>query len=302
MNKVKLRPMLATPFEEARVKKQLPVFAQPKYDGIRCLIKDGIGYSRTLKPIPNRYIQAEISKHKEYLEGFDGELIIGKPNSPDVYNRTVSGVMAFHGEPDFSFYLFDLWNSPHIYASRKIQVEAALRREPKWLSITPSFLCESVATIMNYLDLALCEGYEGIILRAPMHKYKFGRATPAQGQLVKVKNFVDTEAEIIDFVEMYHNDNEAFTNELGYTARTTHKANKTPAGILGALVCKYTMPGGTEVTFEIGTGFTMNERAEFWGRRDSLRGEMVKFKYLNIGVVDKPRHPVFLGFRHKDDM
>jgi len=53
MNKFKLRPMLATPFEEARVKKQLPVFAQPKYDGIRCLIKDGIGYSRTLKPIPN---------------------------------------------------------------------------------------------------------------------------------------------------------------------------------------------------------------------------------------------------------
>ena len=36
-----------------------PVLVTPKLDGIRCLVKDTGVVSRTLKPIPNKYIRKE---------------------------------------------------------------------------------------------------------------------------------------------------------------------------------------------------------------------------------------------------
>jgi len=56
------------------------------------------------------------------------------------------------------------------------------------------------------------------------------------------------------------------------------------------------------VEFGLGTGFDDAERGKIWEQRNSYLGLRVKFKYLPIGVKDKPRHPVFLGWRHKEDM
>ena len=61
---------------------QYPVYVTPKLDGIRCLFKGGVALSRTLKPIPNKSIQAWAKKHAKILEGMDGELIVGSPTSP----------------------------------------------------------------------------------------------------------------------------------------------------------------------------------------------------------------------------
>jgi DNA ligase-1 len=36
--------------------------------------------------------------------------------------------------------------------------------------------------------------------------------------------------------------------------------------------------------------------------RKKLLGKIVKYKYQEIGVLEKPRFPVFLGFRDKEDM
>lgn len=46
----------------------------------------------------------------------------------------------------------------------------------------------------------------------------------------------------------------------------------------------------------------IKQRADFWARRDSLLGQRVKFKHLEHGAKDAPRHPVFLGFRHAEDL
>jgi DNA ligase-1 len=52
----------------------------------------------------------------------------------------------------------------------------------------------------------------------------------------------------------------------------------------------------------VGTGFTADQRADFWSRREQLRGQLVKYKHFPHGVKDAPRHPVFLGFRDPEDM
>ena len=56
------------------------------------------------------------------------------------------------------------------------------------------------------------------------------------------------------------------------------------------------------VDFEIGTGFTEAQRIEFWKDRKNLLGKLVKYRSQEIGVKDRPRFPVFHGFRDKIDL
>ena len=53
----------------------------------------------------------------------------------------------------------------------------------------------------------LDDGYEGLMLRAPDGPYKFGRSTVKENTLLKVKNFLDDEAEVIGFKEQTTNTN-----------------------------------------------------------------------------------------------
>ena len=115
-----------------------------------------------------------------------------------------------------------------------------------------------------------------------------------EGGLWKLKRFEDSEAVILGFDEEMHNANEATTDNLGHSKRSSHKANKTGKGVLGALKVKDV---GTGVEFDIGTGFDASERAHIWTSRKAWMGLTVKYKFLPIGVKDKPRHPVYLGLR-----
>ena len=104
---------------------------------------------------------------------------------------------------------------------------------------------------------------------------------------------------LIGFEEEMHNGNEALVNELGRTKRQTLKANMSGKGTLGALIVRDIT---TEVEFSIGSGFDANDRSSLWSQKDGLIGRIVKYKFFPIGIKDKPRHPIFLGFRDKMDM
>ena len=54
--------------------------------------------------------------------------------------------------------------------------------------------------------------------------------------------------------------------------------------------------------FSVGSGFTDAQRLDFWRNAESLIGKVIKYKSFTVGVKDKPRFPIFLGFRHKDDL
>src|SRR5690348_12921017 len=81
-----------------------PIFGSPKLDGIRATVVNGIVMSRTMKPIPNNYIQ-DLFGH-DAMNGLDGELIVGDPSASDVFHRTSSGVMSIEGEPDVTLWIF----------------------------------------------------------------------------------------------------------------------------------------------------------------------------------------------------
>jgi DNA ligase-1 len=120
-----------------------------------------------------------------------------------------------------------------------------------------------------------------------------------EGWLLKLKRFADSEAVVLAVNQLMHNTNEATTDKLGHTERSSHKAGKVPALAVGSLLVRDIKTG---VDFELGTGFTEDQRYALWKKRGELVSRVVKYKYQPVGVKDKPRFPVFLGFRDKRDL
>ena len=295
-----MKPMLASPVEFSRLEGNYPFYMQPKLDGIRCLIKDGVGYSRSLKLIPNRSIQAWIKANADFMEGFDGELMPRDWTEEEAFRNIHSGVMSYGGEPDFTYAHFDQWDRTTPFSDmyktfKDIEFETTIPR----VVIVPTVLVNSEEEIETKFDQFLKLGYEGAILRHPNSPYKFGRSTAKQMYLLKIKGFLDTEGEIVGYEEMMHNANPATENELGYTTHSSHKENKIPMAMLGAFVLK---GAPWQKTFKVGTGLSEKERREFWTMKDSLLGKIVKYRYLPTGGFIRPRNTSFLGFRDPIDM
>jgi DNA ligase-1 len=208
--------------------------------------------------------------------------------------------MSIKGTPAFTYWVFDLWNSPAIWAVRKYDLDSRIG------SYLYSDYIRSVRHVEHLNRERLDEyelqqidlGHEGIMLNDPNAKYKFGRATTKGGELLKVKRFVDSEAEVIGVEEEMHNANEAQTNELGRTKRSTAQAGLTGKGTMGALIVRDLK---TKIEFNIGTGFTAEDRKWWWNwflRQDENTPKpIIKYKFFPVGVKDKPRHPVYLGLR-----
>ena len=285
------KPLLASPADLDNLR--FPLMASAKLDGVRAIVKDGVVLSRSLKKIPNLHIQSTFGVRR--FEGFDGELIVGKPTSKTCYTDTVSGVMRASGTPDVRFYVFDDIRKPaYGYMERRPRIS---EDHPHLVEVTQNIvhtLEELLRMEERYLDM----GYEGLILRDPNAPYKFGRSTTKEGILLKLKRFTDSEFEVIGYEERQHNGNEATTNELGRTKRSSHAAGKSGLGDLGALVLQ-----GDGFTFNCGTGFDDATRKALWAIRDNgLVGRVAKIKHFEIGAKTAPRHPVFLGFRDARDM
>ena len=285
------KPMLASPAEDHLI--QWPMMGSAKLDGVRAIVRGGVVLSRALKPIPNKNVQKRFS----HLEHFDGELIVGAANDPDVLRTTTSGVMRAEGDPDVSFHVFDHIASPLTPYNQRHRELLLVKKPTADVFVVKQTRLLDADALREYEAYVLDQSYEGVMLRHPDAPYKFGRSTAREGYLLKVKRFHDAEFEIVGFEEEMFNANEATTSELGRTKRSSHKANKVPKGRLGALVLKY-----GDTTFNCGTGFNDAERERIWAERESYMGMFAKIKYFAHGIKDVPKLPSFLGIRDVRDM
>ena len=299
------RPMLASPTKQADLQRlRFPVLGSPKIDGVRatCRINPETNMpelvSRTLKPIVNKYTQQKFARWE--FVGLDGELVVGEPSDKNLMQQTTSGVMSIDGEPDVRWFIFDKWNSDEAYKHRAtIAKSVCLAYKELHVVWVPHILIKNLNELEAREDIWVKEGYEGMMLRDPDGPYKQNRSTLREGYLLKVKRFEDGEAEVIGVTEQETNTNEATTDERGYTKRSTHQAGKVGAGTLGALRVRDCI---SKVEFDIGTGFTAEQRKNLWEGRQFLIGKIATYKHFAIGVVDKPRFPVFKAFRDRRDM
>lgn len=284
------KPMLAARCENLAAVR-MPVAVSPKLDGVRAIVRNGVVVSRSLKPIPNPTVQAMF----RHLEGYDGELIVGSPVAPDVFRSTTSGVMSQTGDPDVAFWVFDRVTEISIPWWQRFP---SISADPN-VRIVPQIKCHSRWEVEQQEEMMLMQGFEGLMIRDLNAPYKFGRSTEREGYLLKLKRFLDSEAEVLGMEERLRNENAPTVNALGHTERSGHQANLVPSGTMGALIVRDLK---TDVVFKIGTGFDDDQRARWWAMGDSAIGRIVKYSYFPTGSKDKPRFPVYLGERSKLDL
>lgn len=305
------RPMLSAECSSVDLIK-FPVLVSPKLDGIRCVIRSGRALTRTLKAVPNAYISAVLSSSG--VAAFDGELIVGSPVDPLVWNNSQSGVMSRDGNPDFVYHVFDRVDAPDSpfekrYASLKSLIDALPSSIRHHFVLVPHYKVNSLKELMSYEEMFVAGGYEGIMIRSLDGKYKYGRSTEKEGGLLKLKRFYTVEVRIKGYKERLHNTNEKVKDERGLSKRSSHKANKIPMGTLGALVCEAPRSlfdkedtSGEDVEFDIGTGFDDATRQHIWDNRPHFLGAHALIKYQELTVTGAPRFGVYLGIRSELDI
>jgi DNA ligase 1 len=302
-----VKPMLAASMENSKGEPmsfkdlKYPLGASIKLDGIRCERIDGKTLSRSFKPIPNLYIQAQMAG---LPDGLDGELVTYNPDGTvKQFNEVQGDVMREDGEPNFRFEIFDYvrWSLSETYTNRIKDLKNASSVFPAFCTLVLPTIINNEAELLKYEEEALADGHEGIMIRRLDGPYKCGRSTFKSQDLIKIKRFVDSEAEIIGFEERMSNQNEATVDELGHTKRSSHMANMVPAGTLGKFLARDIHSGDM---IKVGTGKGLNDllRQEIWDNQDKYVGKLFKYRYQEVGMKDLPRIPSFQGFRDRRDM
>lgn len=311
-----LKPQLA---EDAILDSVIyPVWKQPKIDGVRAVNLDGTLTGRSLKKFTGFGVTERFSQpHHRYL---DGEMVLGPdPTAPRLCSLTTGAMGAFKGvteTADLYWHIFD-FIGPSAggmpYEERYgLAQHVAKNAGDKRLALVPY----EIINCREELDLAIGRdldfGYEGTILRNPHAVYKEGRATQKAQQLWRIKPWGDFEVRVTRLEEGAKNTNEAKTNELGRTERSSAKAGLVPNGEIGAIygiILKDVLDHHGRILFEkgreikAGSGeMTVAEAAAWFKNPDQIVGHIAKIKHMTHGVKDEPRFPTFVSKRLAEDM
>ena len=285
------KPLLAGKFDSEKAK--FPYAATPKIDGIRFLMVGGAALTRSFKPIRNEYLQKILSSNLP--DGIDGELTSGSTF------QECSSIMRIKGEPDFKVWIFDFVNPKGEVKPYKERMDE-LRKFENFNIPSYEILFPKIVSNQEQIDQLMINnlnaGYEGLMLRDPNGIYKFGRSSVKENILLKVKEFMDDEAEIISFREKMINTNEGLKDNFGRTKRSSCQDGLKPSGTLGGFILR----NSEGLEFSCGSGLNDALRDEIWKNQSKYLGKLVKYKYMSKGIKELPRHPVFIGFRDETDL
>ena len=210
------KPMLAHKFDNKRVDWSKPVFIQPKLDGIRCIMKADGCYSRNGKKFMNvQHLYTKTIKElfkQNPLLVLDGELY--NHDLRDNFEKIVSLVRKQKPTPDdrkearrlIQYHVYDYCmavnNKLNLLESDMNKYEKRMHQlvctdmYGKHIRYVPARGVHSLDKAKEIHNDFLQQGYEGSILRLD-GPYKCGRSY----DLMKFKDFSDTEAKIVSWVE-----------------------------------------------------------------------------------------------------
>lgn len=283
-----------------------PLYVQYKIDGVRGMVQDDKCTGRSLKPFKNKKLVEYFSR--PCFNGFDFEIGATKPNDPDLCRLTTSLTGTINGELPAFIIVFDYLTPETIdlpFKERMEVLEAYIQhgfgQSPDVaIYVSPQYKMNSLEELMAFYESALEQHYEGLVIRKQDGNHKNNRCTVTEGNYLRLKPTKDAEGEFLRVEEAYENQNEATINELGHTERSSHKENKVPKGMIGAIWIK-DLKSGQEI--KIGAGkMTHEERKYYFEHQEELHSYLIKYKFLGTGKKDKPRHARFHSFRDKVDM
>lgn len=293
----------------------LPCALSFKIDGIRGLCYDDRFNSTSGKALRNKQIQLAYADCSHLMHGLDGEIIAGNPNDANVMQAATTAAMNTDAITDFTFWVFDdfsIGDRPfieryHNYKARVTEINRQLE-EGGFRPFLRAVEYREINSMEEYEAMqqeAADLGYEGLYGKSWTATYKEGRGTPKEKSCWKDKPWTDEEGIVKEVIEMMHNANEAFEDELGRTKRSTSNEGLLPMGRAGALVLtspKYVDENGEQIPFRVSLGsLKMTERKAIWDNRENWLGKLVTYRFFDFGVVDVPRSALFKSLRYPED-
>ena len=277
--------MLGTSIEHCKLSENTWFSLSQKLNGNRCTYYNGEFYTRQNKKyIGLDHIKADIEKNpnaKDYV--FDGELIYknkeGLSDSSAFQKGTGIAQNKTESKEELKLVIFDILPkeefdnkiSKDTYKIRKQHLLGLKQYETENIEIVKMFYeGTDQSEIWKWLDYAEQNDMEGLMLNLDT-PYECKRTK----NLMKVKKFYNFDLQIIDCEEG--------------TGR-----NK---GRLGAFVVDYK---GNQVN--VGSGFSDQEREDFWRNREELIGRVITVKYKEISKDKKTgleslQFPIYCGLR-----
>lgn len=312
-----MKPMLASDWVERKLR--FPCIIEPKIDGVRGLNMTGTLTGRSLKKFKNLHVTSMFSHSA--LVGMDGEFAAERDTHPDLCRITSSALGTIKGEPYVLWHVFDYVTPatrglPYIQrldALRDALDAVCLQAPALWnrLRMIPRIIVYNLEELLEWEEIWLKLGYEGLIIRDIDGVHKAGRSTPTEGGLLRIKRFVDFEFRAHTIIEGESNENEAQINELGGTFRSSHQENMVANGMIGAMLGTTldVVKDGDTVLFEkgaeirVGAGcLTHDQRRYYFTHQNEFLALIHKAKFFPKGIKDKPRFPTWQAFRSPEDL
>lgn len=270
------KPMLAQPLAKV-IQGSIDwanAFAQPKFDGHRCLSK-GMLYSRGGKPINLPHIWEELNDIGLGHLHTDGELYVHGTLLQDIGSLITR---KQEGTELIEYRLYDQI-SPAPYEERLAEITSIVASAgSSRIKVVPTFRVADAAAMDVYHRQFLKDGYEGSILRHGLTGYESDKRS---NSLIKLKDFDDTEFLVIGYREG--------------TPRTLEDGS-----VLRVPVWLLANPGGkTEKakTFEVTAHGDMYEKDRQWTERDSYVGKLLTVQHFKYSKEMVPLIPVSLRWR-----
>lgn len=251
------------------------VVSMPKLNGLRCMYIPGRGFfSRDGKRWNDAVLAHIVLPTTDYI--LDGELYchgmsLQKINAAVGVNRIEAGQDAER----IKFFAFDLVEPKYNALTRMLLLEKIIndhREEIEMVTMVEWSICKTRIELDECYEEYLRQQFEGQMLKSVFGSYlPQGAKERSTMNLQKRKAFLDAEFPCID--------------------RVISQEGKC-AGKLGALVF-VTQKG---VRFEVGTGFTDEEREEYIQPNYDFR-KKATIKYLNLTDDGRPFNASFVGWR-----
>lgn len=303
---MQITPTLANDIDYSKAR--FPLAGFRKVDGVRASHFVSYFHGRSMDPFKNTALNAKFSSG-DYAGG-DGELTIdGRLTGSDLCSLTtglVNRATLKKGETELPsnavWNLFD-WVSPDTIAlpyGRRHEIAKERAQGLASVHVLDYVIIEDATQADDWFGQCLDDDCEGAIYRELNALHKSGRASKKDNDFWRAKPTSDKDAVVIYVYEAEENLNEAKTNSLGRTERSSHQENKVGKGMAGGFV-SLDVTSGKEIRVPVGK-MKHDERIWVWEHRDEVVGRAFKYRSLDTGVKDQPRQGRWICWRAKEDM
>jgi len=326
-----------TDTEVERLLGKTPLTLSIKHDGVRGLVHGNLLNGKAMTQHRNEMVNLAFSNPDllPLLSGLDGEFTLLDADFSYDRRNMVQKTSSFLNTSDTSevdirrvqFRVFDIYTGDKMPLYERLELAdervLAIQRMdlPHMVTVTSTevsvdntidrFSATVPSDVAKFEAKALKDGYEGIVLRSPFLPYLEGRSS-SKGEFLRLKRFQTAEATVVRVVLASANKNPIERDAMGYVKRSSHKEGKVEKPEVGSFICFTNAdiydPHTGELLVKKNQEFAVSATSMFEQQRrylyivrDTLPGQILKFKFFPKGILNKPRFATFESWMSEAD-